>query len=153
MFKQLTLWSVLIAMVGLTAPVFAQDDTDEERSAADVAAKCIERAQRVAERCADRNGAIADRTIELVERLLDAGHLRRAQRAAHRGIVAINRNSDRCVRKIHRHCERCTHWLVEHGYEDLAAEVRAACGEALEHVRDSQRRAVGAIRHLFENGD
>lgn len=150
MVKQLTLWSVMIAMLGLTVPAFAQEDTDTDRSPERVAQKCVAHAKRVAERCAERNGAIARRTIAQVERLLEAGHIGRAHHAARHGIAAINHNSDHCVRKIRQHCARCVRWLNKHGYEELAKRVKTACRGAIRDVRANQERAVEAIKSVFD---
>ena len=120
---------------------------------AQIAAKCTQGMQMMADRCADRNQRAAGRCVAKIDDLLEAGQVDEAVAMADHCIDRINRSSDMCIRMIERTCEMCVRLLERlEADQALIDGLNAKCAELTDDdgpVRTSQDDAVGLIQNAL----
>lgn len=112
-----------------------------------IAEFCITKATEIANRAVRGNKVTADRSVAIIEQLLEAGQEEDALCVARWAIFWVDRQSGRTVGDIERLCRRCVRAILEAGgSEELAEQVRTACHDQIKRVRESHDAAIEAIK-------
>ncbi len=145
--------TIPMAVVALMCMALAPVARADHVSAEEIAKRCVVTANRLADRCVASNAATTQRALAAIRKLLEEGKEDAAIRTARRAAGIITSQSDLCVRQIRQMCDRCIEVLLRLDHPELARRVHAACGDAVERVRHSQRRALSALRNALPSGE
>jgi len=111
---------------------------------------CSEELREIVRRCVTRNADTTKETVRKVKALLEQGNRERARAVAARGKRQLAADTDQCVEKIHMLCRRCVNALLDANAPRAARHFREACENAVEKVRQSERRGCHAIEEALE---
>jgi len=118
-----------------------------------IAKRCVITATRRADGATESNARITRRCLDVIARLLDGGHRRRAERVARRCSNLIDRRCASASGAIARLCERCVNVLIRLGEFQLAERVKLVCSGQLDRVEKSRLESLALIRRALAAGD
>jgi hypothetical protein len=142
MKKQVILISSILGLMWLAATpaVFAQ-----KRVPADIAQRCIDRINVVAQRGCERIDVQVGEAVPHILELLAEGKIRRAMAVVDRKIARVHRINQRIEDAITRVRDRCAGRLLGMGEVDLANAVRSASVDAIATVNACRDDAVDTL--------
>ncbi len=134
----------------LVFSLFTTNQVQAQGSAGEVFRACQHELEKLTRECVAANHHVAEFCIPRIRELLENGQRERALRLARRCIHQIERQTNNCLDDMSHLCRRCVHRLLELGAPELAERFRHNCHVAAGVVRASARRAIQAIRDLFD---
>ena len=116
----------------------------------DLADRCIDQAQAVAERSVRRIDARKVAAVDSIAALLEEGETEQAEQVAERAIRRVRGINSVGVRIISRNCQWCVNILNHLGMPDLADEVIAVCDEAIDQIEAAASEAIEEIQAALD---
>jgi|GEM_PF-2732184 len=110
---------------------------------------CVARATEIADRCILHNEDTAEMGVCRISELLEQGLEEEAIALARRCAYRIHRHTGHCVRHLIRMCHCCSKGIeAVGGDETLLEQMRLACEEQVQRVKDSRDAAIQAIEDV-----
>ena len=129
-----------VAMLLVGQPKSAQAQNPQE-----ILDTCSEELREIVVRCVDRNFDTTRECVRRINDLLNQGNVQEARIVAERCKNKLAEDTQQCVDAIHMLCRRCVNALLDANALRAARHFVEACENAVETVRNSQRRGTNAI--------